>query len=403
MEHSERSDLARRVMNISRAELTSVYPPLEGAFACLRFVPSAAQVFRTDGVSLFYPEEKTLALYRDDPAALRRGLMHVLMHCLYGHVLLPERTDRALWGRACDTIAEAVLDGEHSAMLTPADRHAHAAAARVARMTPDMLLKTDGLPELRDDAAFDDHSLWGTQPQELVKSRWKGFRGFGGGGLGKGGQRGSMAGDEEEAWKPPESKRAGYRRYLRRFAVPGEVCEPDYESFDYIAYRTGLEHFGNMPLIEPLEYREVSRLDEIVIAIDTSGSCSREMVSAFLEEAREILTCRENFFREMKAVFIQCDENIQDLQLIRSTEQWQSYAKGLKIRGRGGTDFCPVFREISRLRAEKLLKKPRVLLYYTDGDGVYPSVPPDYETAFLLAGENCRPELVPRWARLFRL
>lgn len=39
-----------------------------------------------------------------------------------------------------------------------------------------------------------------------------------------------------------------------------------------------MEHYGNLPLIEPLEYKEVNRLEELVIAIDTSGSCSRELV-----------------------------------------------------------------------------------------------------------------------------
>ena len=38
-----------------------------------------------------------------------------------------------------------------------------------------------------------------------------------------------------------------------------------------------MEQYGNLPLIEPLEYKEVNRLEELVIAIDTSGSCSREM------------------------------------------------------------------------------------------------------------------------------
>ena len=43
-----------------------------------------------------------------------------------------------------------------------------------------------------------------------------------------------------------------------------------------------MEHYGNLPLIEPLEYKEVNRLEELVIAIDTSGSCSRELVQRFL-------------------------------------------------------------------------------------------------------------------------
>ena len=45
--------------------------------------------------------------------------------------------------------------------------------------------------------------------------------------------------------------------------------ELDTESFDYIFDNYGMEHYGNLPLIEPLEYKEVNRLEELVIAIDT--------------------------------------------------------------------------------------------------------------------------------------
>lgn len=56
-----------------------------------------------------------------------------------------------------------------------------------------------------------------------------------------------------------------------------------------------MEHYGNLPLIEPLEYKEVNRLEELVIAIDTSGSCDGETVRRFLEETYSILSEKENF------------------------------------------------------------------------------------------------------------
>ncbi|MFQ7786761.1 MAG: hypothetical protein ACLRIP_01095 [Blautia massiliensis (ex Durand et al. 2017)] len=56
-----------------------------------------------------------------------------------------------------------------------------------------------------------------------------------------------------------------------------------------------MEHYGNLPLIEPLEYKEVNRLEELVIAIDTSGSCDGETVRRFLGETYSILSEKENF------------------------------------------------------------------------------------------------------------
>ena len=63
-----------------------------------------------------------------------------------------------------------------------------------------------------------------------------------------------------------------------------------------------MEQYGNLPLIEPLEYKEVNRLEELVIAIDTSGSCSKELVRRFLGETYQILSTRENFFKKMKYI-----------------------------------------------------------------------------------------------------
>ena len=171
------------------------------------------------------------------------------------------------------------------------------------------------------------------------------------------------------------------------------------DSFDYAFYQLGMERYGSMPLIEPLEYQEVRRLEELVIAIDTSGSCSAETVGRFLAETYKILASQENFFRKMKVYFIQCDCIVQDVTLIRCPEDWLDYAKKIRIQGRGGTDFTPVFDYVEKLREKRELKNLKALLYFTDGDGVYPSAPPDYETAFVLLQATGHPELVPKWGR----
>ena len=87
-----------------------------------------------------------------------------------------------------------------------------------------------------------------------------------------------------------EKHRYDFHRFLRHFAVHREELHTDTESFDYIPYLYGLEHYGNMPLIEHLEYQEVNRMEELVIAIDTSGSCSAATVRRFMEETYGILS-----------------------------------------------------------------------------------------------------------------
>ena len=67
-------------------------------------------------------------------------------------------------------------------------------------------------------------------------------------------------------------ERYDYTSFLKKFAVMGEVMKINDDEFDYIYYTYGLKLYENMPLIEPLEYKDVKRIREFVIAIDTSGS-----------------------------------------------------------------------------------------------------------------------------------
>lgn len=73
-----------------------------------------------------------------------------------------------------------------------------------------------------------------------------------------------------------------------------------------------------MPLVEHLEYSEVRKLQELVIAIDTSGSCKTDTVRRFMEEVYRIFSDSENFFRRMNVYILQCDFMVQDAAHITS-------------------------------------------------------------------------------------
>ncbi len=196
-------------------------------------------------------------------------------------------------------------------------------------------------------------------------------------------RRGSQKGDQKEEAGPVRSGRYDYKKFLRQFSVLREEVELDTESFDYIFYNYGMEHYGNLPLIEPLEYKEVNRLEELVIAIDTSGSCDGETVRRFLGETYAILAKKRIFSSRMKVYIVQCDCCIQKVDVIHSEEEWKKYSKDIIIQGRGGTDFRPVFRYVKEQQEKKEIRRLKALIYFTDGDGIYPGRKPDYETAFV--------------------
>ena len=244
---------------------------------------------------------------------------------------------------------------------------------------------------------FDSHAPWREAGGGLRKTWERALTRAGEGRTGRN-RAGTLAGEDAETLTIPPRGAYNYSRYLRRFTVQREEAELDLNSFDYIFYHLGMERYGNMPLLEPLEYKEGNKLEELVIAIDTSGSCSKETVSRFLSETYAILGASENFFRRMTVYLIQCDCMVQSVSVIRSPEDWTRQSRQIVIQGRGGTDFTPVFRYVEKLRAEKKLKNLRALLYFTDGDGFYPSERAPYETAFVFLEKNEHLEKVPPWA-----
>ena len=90
-------------------------------------------------------------------------------------------------------------------------------------------------------------------------------------------------------------------------AVMGEAMRINDDEFDYVFYSYGMQLFPEkrMPLIESLEYKDVKRIREFVIAIDTSGSVMGEQVQAFLQKTYNILQSTESFFSRINVHIIQ--------------------------------------------------------------------------------------------------
>ena len=153
-----------------------------------------------------------------------------------------------------------------------------------------------------------------------------------------------------------------------------------------------------MPLIESQEVKEVKKVEDFVIAIDTSMSCSGELVQAFLKETYSILKSNDSFFKKVNIHIIQCDEQIQSDQLIENERQLVEYMDHFQLIGNGGTDFRPVFTYVDQLLSEGKFHHLRGLLYFTDGCGIFPTKAPRYQTAFLFMEQEGNQFDLPPWA-----
>jgi len=212
-------------------------------------------------------------------------------------------------------------------------------------------------------------------------------------------QWGNNAASLTQELRAVNRERYDYTEFLRKFSVIGEAMQINDDEFDYIFYTYGLKLYENLPLIEPLEYKEDRRIKDFVIAIDTSGSTSGELVQKFVTKTYNILKQQDSFSAKTNLHIIQCDVAVQEDRKITCQEDFDDYIKTMQIHGMGGTDFRPVFSYVDELIAKKEFSNLKGLIYFTDGLGTFPERKPDYDTAFLFLDDStgAQPE-VPVWA-----
>ena len=163
-------------------------------------------------------------------------------------------------------------------------------------------------------------------------------------------------------------------------------------------YAYGLQLYGNMPLIEPPETREEKRIEDFVIAVDTSMSTSGETVRQFLACTYAILRSTGTFTRKVNIRILQCDDQVRSDTVIHDLEELREYMENFQLTGGSATDFRPVFAHVAALQEQGAFASLRGLLYFTDGMGIYPQKRPPYDAAFILLKEPPASVEMPPWA-----
>lgn len=406
------------ILKNARNELYLNMRFMDTALSSLRFRPDfTARGAGTDGFSLTFHPEYLAELYRKDRVYVNRMYLHTILHCIFSH--MDTRGDRTAeyWNLACDIAVESIIDGLYLKCVhrpqSPVRREFYGRVRdRVKVMNAQSIyrcLQEEHLPEgrylsLAAEFYRDDHTRWDENrdnPQMSAerKNKWDGVRRK----METEMEVFSKKASEDakgllEQVKIENRERYDYREFLRKFTVYREAMQLDADAFDYVYYNYGMEMYGNMPLIEPLETKEIRRIEEFAVVIDTSMSCSGELVKRFLEETYTILSEAENFFTKVNIHVIQCDESIQDDIVITCRKELEHYMEHMEIIGQGGTDFRPAFQYVDGLVQKKVFQKLKGLIYFTDGYGMFPVKRPAYETAFVFMRDDYTDADVPPWA-----
>lgn len=381
--------------------------------------------FGTDGRTIWFQPQQLGGLLRENRILVNRGYLHMVFHCVFRHMQKPvqgrDTDEKGLEGRywdlCCDIAVEHLIDGcdlrpvrfSRSLLRRETYRKLEAGdnvlnAERILRRLKEWELSEKELSALEEEFYVDDHRYWENhmpekQPDPELNRKWKEIDEKMETDLETFSKEASeQSGDLLGELKVETRERHDYRDFLRKFSVFREEMGVDPDSFDYGFYSYGLSLYGNMPLIEPQETREVKKITDFVVVIDTSMSCSGELVRRFLEETYSVLKENDSFFRKVNIHIIQCDEKVHTDVKITSREELDEYMEHFQLYGEGGTDFCPAFAHVEELLRAGEFEDLKGLVYFTDGYGTYPEKMPAYRVAFVFLEEDYRDAEVPPWA-----
>ena len=432
--------LANEILDYSRNKLLVNLRFMDMALSYHKRVSYKGSV-ATDGKTLLYDPGFVLRLYKESQEETVRTYLHMILHCVFKHPFIGPSVDRRLWDLSCDMAVEsAINDFNIKAVASPREEKQKQIVSELKK--EDNILTAEKIYAVLKKADYpiwaieqwekafksDEHSPWYLWKIDVSVEPLKAQQEVDGTGASSSSDnrvgkitdsiefwgriaaqmqmdlevfhkvRGDVAGNMIQNLRSVNRERYDYSSFLRKFAVLGEAMKVNEDEFDYVYYTYGLTQYKDMPLIEPLEYKEVRRIKEFIIAIDTSGSVMGEEVQIFLQKTYNILMQEDSFFSRINVHIIQCDAEIQEDIVIHDRREFESYLKSMKIRGLGGTDFRPVFNYVEQLIDEGKFRNLKGVLYFTDGYGVFPNKKPPYTTAFIYVQDNYAVPDVPPWA-----
>ena len=441
IENKEKADkLAQEILRLSRNTLLVNLRFLDMALSRLKHSP-AGDSLAVNGIRIFYDPMWVLRRYKGERNAIVRDYLHMVFHCIFHHAFVSTLVDTDAWDLACDIAAENAIS-ELNIACAKCKREAaqtvfisklrqnikQLTAEKIYHYLREKSYDKDELCDLRKNFCADDHGIWYTPvkfadasakseadnnteknedysnqtlSREALMREWEDvakriqtdIETFSNG-------RGGVSEGLTQNLQAVTREKYDYSAFLRRFAVMGEAMKINDDEFDYIFYTYGMKLYEKMPLIEPLEYRDVKRIKEFVLAIDTSGSVRGELVQLFVQKTYSVMKSTESFFSKINLHIIQCDDRIQEDKIITSQEEFDEYMKTMQLRGFGGNNEVRLFSYVDDLVRKGAFRNLKGMIYFTDGYGIFPKKKPDYEVAFVFV-ENDRwpiPEDIPPWA-----
>lgn len=414
------NSISAEIIKLSHDELLMNMRFLDSALFKLEVLPEGRNHEHAfTGNALLYNKLRLLAEYKKNVNMCKRLYLHTLLHCIFSHPYDSKGRERRLWDLATDIAVEnVVMDFDLNILKLPTDdlllnrinnlkkefRRIYKgstvlSAQKIYRYFLIEELSEEGYDEWVKLTKYDEHVYWDIEEQtEYSNSEWKKIAESIKADLKSFSKDKANSESLEENLNIATRQKYNYTEFLKRFMVMSENLSINDDEFDYIYYTYGLKLYDNMPLIEPLEYKDSKKIKDFVIAIDTSASCKGELVKSFLNRTVSIIRDSENFFNKINVHILQCDNQVRSDTVISSKEDMEIFMKEYTVTGFGSTDFRPVFDYVDNMLDMGSFSELKGLIYFTDGYGIYPEKKKDYDVAFVFLSDDDNAPKVPPWA-----
>ena len=330
-------------------------------------------------------------------------LAHEALHCAMGHTHRRNHRVKKRWDVACDHAVNLMLIEEGlkpplHGILANQD-YMTLSAEEIYPMIPE-----DTPEESFDDHLFDDNQDQGSSSDPNEHSDEQ--QGKGQGSEGQNEPKDEDGSGSQTANKPRELSQAEREelseQWKNRLAAAAQAARQagklsqamlrwvDGLLAPNLPWRALLARYFAINQRDDYSWRRPSRREgaailprlsseglDVVAAIDTSGSISDDELREFVSE----LDALKAQIRA-RVTLVACDYTLAD-KGPWEYEPWDAMELPQEIEGGGGTDFRPVFDWVE---TENL--SPNLLVYFTDAEGDFPKLAPNYPVVWLVKGKG---------------
>ena len=89
--------VSEQILKIARNELYFV-------------MDEAVRPLGTDGFCLYYHPQYLGGMYREERILVNRAYLHIVLHCIFRHLIRREGREKERWNLSCDIVAESMID-----------------------------------------------------------------------------------------------------------------------------------------------------------------------------------------------------------------------------------------------------------------------------------------------------